>query len=122
MSLFEEWKQDVKYIYFEYNYYIEPRWKIIDFKIIKKSDLPYCSSDGFYARESQGIMFNYYDLNLFYSKYNQLKFESNLQWQIKSHPYDHYDSIIKDVFEYNKQEYIKKLRKRKINNLYYDKI
>ena len=64
------------------------------------------------------MLYCYYDLYTFYYKYEKYK----LEWQYKPHPYDHYDRMIKDVFEYNKQEYIKKLRKIKITNLDYDKI
>ena len=101
MKEIEEWFNDCKFIYFSFNLDIEPTNKINEFRVIEESEIPihmpnkYIS--GLYGYVEKGISYCWLDL---------------INCKIG---YVH--SIIPYVFEFNRTDWIKKKRKKKLENI-----
>lgn len=102
LKLFEEWLEDNPFIYYEYNLYISPIDKIVCFKKINKDDFPYINSHGFYGHEEKGIMKTYVDVK---------------QFLIGIHVITPILDEISRVYEYNKNQWLKEKRLKKLRKI-----
>jgi len=103
MKEIEEWFYDCKFIYFSFNLDIEPTNKINEFRIIAESEIPKIPNkyiSGFYGYVEKGISYCWLDL---------------INCNIIMTDYDH--SIIPSVFEFNRTDWIKNKRKKKLENI-----
>ena len=103
MSLFEQWKKDMNLLYFEYNIYLEPKFKILK---VKKFNNHKVNSYGSWATEKNGIMYNWINIKI-YS--NAVDYKNN--------PIRRSDKIILEAFKFHKDEWIKSIRKEKLLKL-----
>jgi len=105
MNLFEEWKKDMKFVYIKYNFYIEPKFKILDVRKIKNHQV---NSFGFWGTEHNGIMNLWINIEI-YSNAVDYKGE-HINWED--------DRTLLDAFNFDKQRWINEIRKRKLLKLY----
>lgn len=94
MTEFEEWKKDLKFVYFSYNLFVSPSWDILDVKQVEESEVSYHTNDGFYSIEVKGIMHCW------------------INFKICKHFYGY--QILDDVFKFNRNEWQNNKRKEKL--------
>ena len=99
MNLFEQWKKDMNLLYFEYNLYIEPKFKILK---VEKFTNHKVNSSCFWCNEKNGIMYNWINIDIYSKAVNY-----------KNNPIRHSDKIILEAFKFHKDEWIKNIRKEK---------
>lgn len=97
MTEIEEWKKDLKFVYFSYNLFVSPSWEIIEVKQVQESEVSYHTKDGFYSIERKGIMYCWID-------FKKCK-----------HFYGY--QILDDVFKFNRNEWLIKKRKEKLKKI-----
>ena len=103
MTLFEQWKEDMNLLYFEYNLYIEPKFKIIK---VKKFNNHHVNSFGIWGNEKNGIMRLWINLKIY---------SNSVDYNNKSIKDE--DERIFTAFKFHKQEWIKNTRKLKLMKL-----
>jgi len=105
MTEIEEWIKDCNIIHFTFNSTVEPIGKVQEFKLITEYDIPdhdtRCYLPGFYGYVSEdGISHCWIDLK-----------------ECKTVTNNPSDNIIKNVFDFNRNKWISKKRKRKLLNI-----
>lgn len=100
--MIEMWKKDMKYIHIQQNFYIDPRFKIINVKKVSKSEFPGCNSSGFWGTEKNGIMNWWIDFKI-YKNYDG-------NWS-------NLNDTIHSSFVFSKNKWLKNYRKIKLKKL-----
>jgi len=103
MSLFEEWKKDMKFIYIAINFYIEPRFKVTEVSKVYEHEL---NSHGVWGVEENGVMHLWINLEIYSTAVD-----------FNNRPITYDDKNILAAFNYDKQRWIISKRKEKIQKL-----